>query len=263
MDDWSVLRLSNTADECDSLERQIPKKTWNQKSKLVLSTLVTKLLSNIASHLRQICLQNLVAINSESCQTSQASRRAFIWILLVSGFPKTLRQVWILLVSGFPKLFFEILAIIPPSSKFRDVKKAFKLNVAWNRANISYNLEWQKKKQASRIIVKYHIMVALLVRWGGGDGGGGSGCACCVVSSLSRKSSAPINSLPCVFKSSGCMSWSVPSRIRCHIFRIFVTRITFVKIGIGGVWKPFSTCSWPPFLAQHMLVSLRYQCIFS
>ena len=46
------------------------KKSSNQKSKLVLSTLVTTWLSNIAFDLRQIWLQTLVAIDSESCQTS-------------------------------------------------------------------------------------------------------------------------------------------------------------------------------------------------
>ena len=42
-----------------------------------------------------------------------------------------------------------MLARFPPSGKFREVKKAFKLNVAWNRANISYNLEWQEKKNTT------------------------------------------------------------------------------------------------------------------
>ena len=46
------------------------KKSSNRKSKLVLSTLVTTWLSNIAFDLRQIWLQTLVAIDSESCQTS-------------------------------------------------------------------------------------------------------------------------------------------------------------------------------------------------
>ena len=46
------------------------KKSSNQKSKLVLSTLVTPWLSNIAFHLRPIWLQTLVAIDSESCLTS-------------------------------------------------------------------------------------------------------------------------------------------------------------------------------------------------
>ena len=45
------------------------KKSSNRKSKLVLSTLVTTWLSNIAFHLRLIWLQTLVAIDSESCQT--------------------------------------------------------------------------------------------------------------------------------------------------------------------------------------------------
>ena len=42
------------------------KKSSNRKSKLVLSTLVTTWLSNIAFHLRPIWLQTLVAIDSES-----------------------------------------------------------------------------------------------------------------------------------------------------------------------------------------------------
>ena len=46
------------------------KKSSNQKSKLVLSMLVTTWLSNIAFHLRSIWLQTLVAIDSESRQTS-------------------------------------------------------------------------------------------------------------------------------------------------------------------------------------------------
>ena len=46
------------------------KKSSNRKSKLVLSTLVTTWLSNIAFHLRPIWLQTLVAIDSESCLTS-------------------------------------------------------------------------------------------------------------------------------------------------------------------------------------------------
>ena len=49
-------------------------KSSNKKLKLVLSTLVTVTtvtwLSNIAFRLLQIGLQTLVAINSESCQTS-------------------------------------------------------------------------------------------------------------------------------------------------------------------------------------------------
>ena len=43
------------------------KKSSNRKSKLVLSTLVTTWLSNVAFHLRLILLQTLVAIKSESC----------------------------------------------------------------------------------------------------------------------------------------------------------------------------------------------------
>ena len=46
------------------------KKSSNRKSKLVLSTLVTTWLSNIAFHLRPIWLQTLVVIDSESCLTS-------------------------------------------------------------------------------------------------------------------------------------------------------------------------------------------------
>ena len=46
------------------------KKSWNQKLKLILSTLVTTLLSNIAFHLLPIWLQTLVAIDSESRLTS-------------------------------------------------------------------------------------------------------------------------------------------------------------------------------------------------
>ena len=46
------------------------KKSSNRKSKLILSTLVTKLLSNITFHLRLIWLQTLVAIDSESCLAS-------------------------------------------------------------------------------------------------------------------------------------------------------------------------------------------------
>ena len=46
------------------------KKSSNRKPKLVLSTLVTTWLSNIAFHLLPIWLQNLISIDSESCQTS-------------------------------------------------------------------------------------------------------------------------------------------------------------------------------------------------
>ena len=46
------------------------KKSSNRKSKLVLSTLVTTWLSNIAFHLQPIWLQTLVAIDSESRLTS-------------------------------------------------------------------------------------------------------------------------------------------------------------------------------------------------
>ena len=46
------------------------KKSSNRKSKLVLSTLVTTWLSNIAFHLRPIWLQTLVEIDSELCQRS-------------------------------------------------------------------------------------------------------------------------------------------------------------------------------------------------
>ena len=45
------------------------KKSSNQKSKLVLSTLVSTWLSNIAFHSLAIWQQTLVAIDSESCQT--------------------------------------------------------------------------------------------------------------------------------------------------------------------------------------------------
>ena len=45
-------------------------KSSNRKSKLVLSTLVTRWLSNIALHLRLIWLQILVVIDSELCLTS-------------------------------------------------------------------------------------------------------------------------------------------------------------------------------------------------
>ena len=46
------------------------KKSSNRKSKVVLSTLITTWLSNIAFHLWQIWQQTLVAINSESRMTS-------------------------------------------------------------------------------------------------------------------------------------------------------------------------------------------------
>ena len=49
------------------------KKSSNRKSKLVLSTLVTTWLSNIAFHLRPIWLQTLVAIDSESRLTPFSS----------------------------------------------------------------------------------------------------------------------------------------------------------------------------------------------
>ena len=45
---------------------ELLKKSSNRKSKLVLSTLVTTWLSNIAFHLRPILLEYLVAIDSES-----------------------------------------------------------------------------------------------------------------------------------------------------------------------------------------------------
>ena len=60
-DGWLV---SNIVDDC--LQRQIAKKSSNQKLRLVLSTLVTIWLSNIGFHLPLILLQTLVAINSES-----------------------------------------------------------------------------------------------------------------------------------------------------------------------------------------------------
>ena len=77
------------------------KKSSNRKSKLVLSTLVTTWLSNIAFHLRLIWLQTLVAIDSESRLTSfpsfcappsevavlfilNLSRRPFLWQIVDS-----------------------------------------------------------------------------------------------------------------------------------------------------------------------------------
>ena len=85
------------------------KKSSNRKSKLVLSRLVTIWLSNITFHLRPIWLRTLIAIDSESCQTSfpsicappsevavllnsNLSRRPFLWqlvdfdLLLCTGF---------------------------------------------------------------------------------------------------------------------------------------------------------------------------------
>ena len=51
-------------------------------------------------------------------------------------------------LNDFPKPWDKYnLARIPPSSEFWEVKNAFKLNVAWNQAKISYNLEWPKKKR--------------------------------------------------------------------------------------------------------------------
>ena len=46
------------------------KKSSNRKAKLVLLTLVTTWLSNIAFHVLPIWLKNLVVIDSESCLTS-------------------------------------------------------------------------------------------------------------------------------------------------------------------------------------------------
>ena len=46
------------------------KNSSTQKSKLVLSTLVTTWLSNIAFHLQKIWLQTLVAVDTASCHTS-------------------------------------------------------------------------------------------------------------------------------------------------------------------------------------------------
>ena len=62
------------------------KKSSNRKSKLVLSTLVTTWLSNIAFHLRPIWLQTLVAIDLESCQTLFPSFCAHLDLVLCSGF---------------------------------------------------------------------------------------------------------------------------------------------------------------------------------
>ena len=63
MDGWLVTQQM-------IIYKQIAQKICKLKSKLVLSTLVTTWPSNIAFHLRQIWLQTLVAIDSESCQTS-------------------------------------------------------------------------------------------------------------------------------------------------------------------------------------------------
>ena len=67
MDGWTRL-VSNTVDDC--LQRKIAQKSSNRKLKLVLSRLVTTWLANITFHLQPIWLQTLVAINSESRQTS-------------------------------------------------------------------------------------------------------------------------------------------------------------------------------------------------
>ena len=85
------------------------KKSSNRKSKLVLSTLVTIWLSNIAFHLRPIWLQTLVAIDSESRQTSFQSfcaQRSGVALLLDSNLSRRpfLRQVVdldLLLCTGF------------------------------------------------------------------------------------------------------------------------------------------------------------------
>ena len=63
MDGWSVTQRLFTKANCS-------KKSLHRKSKLVLSTLVTTWLSNIAFHLQSIWLQTLVAIDSESRLTS-------------------------------------------------------------------------------------------------------------------------------------------------------------------------------------------------
>ena len=85
------------------------KKSSNRKSKLVLSTLVTTWLSNIAFHLRPIWLQTLAEIDSESCQRSfqsfcaQPSEVAVLLDLNLSRRP-FLRQVVdldLLLCTGF------------------------------------------------------------------------------------------------------------------------------------------------------------------
>ena len=64
MDGWSVTQWMIV------YKGRLLKKSSNQKSKLVLSTLVTTWLSNISFHLLQIWLETLVAINSESRLTS-------------------------------------------------------------------------------------------------------------------------------------------------------------------------------------------------
>ena len=67
MNDWSVL-LSNTAMTIFSTSR-LPKKSLNQKLRLVQSMQVSTWLSNIAFHLLQIWQQTLDAINAKSCQS--------------------------------------------------------------------------------------------------------------------------------------------------------------------------------------------------
>ena len=59
MDGWSVTQEMNV------YKGRLLKKSSNRKSKLVLSTLVTTWLSNIAFHLQLIWLQTLIAIDSE------------------------------------------------------------------------------------------------------------------------------------------------------------------------------------------------------
>ena len=87
------------------------KKSSNRKSKLVLSTLVTTWLSNIAFHLRLIWLQTLVAIDSESrltlfpsfCAPPSEVAVLFDWDLSRRPF-KFLQQVIdldLLLCTGF------------------------------------------------------------------------------------------------------------------------------------------------------------------
>ena len=60
MDGWSVTQYKG----------RLLKKISNRKLKLVLPTLVTIWLSNIALHLRKIWLQTLVAVDTASCHTS-------------------------------------------------------------------------------------------------------------------------------------------------------------------------------------------------
>ena len=61
-------RVSNAVDDC--LQGQIAHKSSNRKLKIVLSRLVTAWLASIAFHLRRIGMQTLLAIDSNSRQTS-------------------------------------------------------------------------------------------------------------------------------------------------------------------------------------------------